>query len=299
MSRRALLCLLLSALALGCRRDEGAVGSPASPFVMVISPAHAAPAERLAALERFVSEQSGLAFQVRIAKDAEEAVRMAGSPNNDAGLLPLFEYLFAQKLYGVEAGLQVVRKGGAKSYQGEVVTRAEGGPRTLAELAGKKIAYVDRYSTTGFLLAAKKLADAGVRVEPVFAGSHAAALEALRNGRVSAAAVYAGAARGDTSLASIATTETIPNEPVFFRAGLDPEKRRRVSEALIAFAQSEEGRAVLAEMADVTGFEPAGSADYAAAFALIQSAGKSVRDLVPRGWLVANERERSPQDLAP
>jgi phosphonate transport system substrate-binding protein len=300
IARREAIAALSALFVLpACRREEASVGKQESPLVMVLSAAHGKQPERVKALKDFVAQHSGLAFDVHVAKNGEEALRMVGTPNTDAGLLTLFEYLFAHKQYGVEAGLQVVRRDGARTHEGEILVRADSAERSLADLAGKKFGYVDRYSTTGFLLAAKKLADAKVRVEPVFSGSHPAALDALRSGRVAAAAVYVGAAKSDPAFVSIAKTEPIPNEPVFFRAGLDPDKRRRVSEALIAFAASDAGRAALSDMADVTGFVPITSREYDAAFAMIQAAGTSVRDLVPRGWLVANERDRSPADLAP
>jgi phosphonate transport system substrate-binding protein len=299
LPRRDALAALSSLILAGCGREQAAVGKPQSPLVMVLSPAHGKQPEHVKALQDFVAKHSGLAFEVRVAKDGEDALRRVGSPNTDAGLLTLFEYLFAHKLYGVDPALQVVRRGGARTHQGEILVRADSKHRSLADLDGARIAYVDRYSTTGFLLAAKKLADEKVRVEHVFSGGHAQSLAELRAGRVAAAAVYVGAAKDDPALLSLSKTEPIPNEPVFFRADLEPDRRRRVTEALLAFGASDPGRAALAEMADVSGFAPISSAEYDAAFALVQAAGKSVHDLVPRGWLVANERERSPADLAP
>ncbi len=302
MLRARMLVLLLAAacaLALGCRREESALGKPETPLVLVLSPAHGKSPAAVQRLEQFLGIQSGLAVEVRVAKDAEEAVRMAGSPNTDAALLTLFEYLFARKEFGVEAGLRVVRAGGELSHQGEILVATDSALKSLADLEGKRIAYVDRYSTTGFLLPAKKLADAKVRAQTQFAGSHAEAIAALKSGRVDAAAVYVGAAKGDPKLRSITTTDRIPNEPVFFRAGLPRETRDKLTAALRAFAATDDGRATLQEMADVTGFTSVSDRDYDAAFSLVQAAGKSVKDLVPRGWLLANERELGPADLAP
>jgi phosphonate transport system substrate-binding protein len=299
LPRRDALAALSSVLLGACGREQHALGKPQSPLVMVLSPAHGKRPERVKALGDFVAQHSGLAFEVQVAKDGEDALRRVGSPNTDVGLLTLFEYLFAHKQYGVDAALQVIRRDGARTHQGEILVRADSKYRTLSDLSGAKFAYVDRYSTTGFLLAAKSLSDAGVKVEPVFSGSHPRALAELRAGRVAAAAVYVGAADDDPALLSVAKTDHVPNEPVFFRADLDRDHRRRVTEALLGFAASDPGRAALAEMADISGFAPVARAEYEAAFALIQAAGKSVRDLVPRGWLVANERERTPADLAP
>jgi ABC-type phosphate/phosphonate transport system substrate-binding protein len=37
--------------------------------------------------------------------------------------------------------------------------------KSIQDLAGKRVAYVDRFSSAGFVFPAKQLADAGVRVE--------------------------------------------------------------------------------------------------------------------------------------
>ncbi|MBK7586391.1 MAG: PhnD/SsuA/transferrin family substrate-binding protein [Myxococcales bacterium] len=298
--RIRLLALLLVALALwSCRRQEDQVGSRGAPLVLVLSPAHGADAARVKELEKLLEAESGLELELRVAPSSDAAVRMAGSPNTDAALLTLFEYLFCRQLYGVNAGLRVRRKGGAETHHGELVVKKGSGIAKLTDLDGKKMAYVDRYSTTGYVLAAKLLADAKVNVTPSFAGSHEAALSEVRAGRAAGAATYAGATAGMADLESVATTPEMPNEPVFFRSGLDPEKRRKLAAALSAVAGREDGKRVLGGMANIEGFAPTDDAAYDAAKALIGSIGQSVKNLIPNGWLVANEKESKPGDLAP
>lgn len=280
-----------------CRRKQ--VGEKSDPFVLVLSPSHGQNPASVEKLERLLARQAGLSLELRVAPSSEDAVRMAGSPNTDAGLLTLFEYLFARRQYGVQAALRVARGHEVLSHRGEIVVPRASDVRELEGLSGKKIAYVDHYSTTGYVLAAKALADAGVKVTPVFTGSHAAALAALRSGKVSAAAVYEGATHDDPKLLVVAHTERIPNEPVFFRKSLPSALRDRVTRALERVANTPPGQAALSSIADITGFSQTTDADYDAAYAVIDAAGKSVQDLVPRGWLLANENQRRPGDLAP
>jgi phosphonate transport system substrate-binding protein len=193
----------------------------------------------------------------------------------------------------------VIREGGARSYEGVLVTRADSPVRSLKELDTKTVAFVDRYSTSGFVYPAKLLRDAGVKPVVVFAGTHHKALEELRAGRAAAAATFAGAAAADATLRVLARTEAIPNEPVSFRDGLDDPAKRRFIEALVAFAGTQEGKAVLQEMAGITGFEPATDEDYRPVHDVVRGADRTVQDLVPRGWWIHNENRRPLSAYAP
>ncbi len=295
-SRRSVLALALTAPWVGCRRER--LGERGSPLILALSPVHGSDGAAVRALEAELVRECALDIELRVAPNSEAAMRMAGSPNVDGGLLTLFEYLFAHQQHGVEAALRVLRGAGETHHRGEIVTLKESPLRSLADMKGKRIAYVEPASTTGFLLAAKALADAGVNVDHVFAGTHAAALKELEAGNVDAAATYA-APRAGTSLRTLAATGEIPNEPVFFRKGLQQDLVRRISDALVRISKTPTGRDLLPKLANITGFSPTQSSDYQTALAVVAATGKSVRDMVPRGWLLANENKRRPEDLAP
>lgn len=291
--------LLLLTIVVGCQsRDLNAVGEPRAPFVLMLSPAHAPSAADRKALEDDLSTRSGLAVEVRVAKTADEAVASAGSKNVDAWLMPLFDYLLCHQEYGITAELQVLRAR-KTVYAGEILVRKDSGLTDLASLQGKRFAFVDERSTSGFLFPAKLLAEAGVEVEPTFAGSPERALTELRAGRVAAAAVYAGASSEDEELLVVARTEDIPNEPIAFRKALAPEPKEKIQTALIAFAKTDEGKRVLASMAGIRGFTRMDHAAYRDVQGAIQAADKRVQDLVPGGWSVYNENRRVLDDFVP
>ncbi|MEZ4226428.1 MAG: PhnD/SsuA/transferrin family substrate-binding protein [Polyangiaceae bacterium] len=282
----------VGASAVSCQRNQG------RPLIIVLSPGHGADSSAVGKLEQLLREAAKREVVLRVGKSADEALRMATSAGTDAALLTLFEYLFARRLWQVQAALQVLRNGGKHDYAGEILVLKSGGATDLGALADQKIAYVDRYSTTGFLLAAKMLADKGVRVIPLFTGSHDAALEAVRRGQAAAAAAYAGAADKFQDLHAIARTESVPNEPLFFRADIDKGRRESITAAWSAVAATPAGKAALASIAGIDGVEPIDDRAYEGAFHLIDQAGRSVQELVPRGWLLANEKAR-PLDVAP
>lgn len=300
-----LLCLvglgvLLVAIADPWGRKEAKVGTGGEPVVFVISPEYAlnAHAEGMKALGDFLSERTGLAVQVRSAATPVEAIdAFQGTGTADVGLLRLFEYLLARAEYGVEAGMQVLRKDGADTFAGVVVVRSDNRTQKLAELAFTKIAFVDEFSTTGFVFPMKLFHDQGVKVETYFAKSHPEVLDCLRNNTAAAATTYADAVVGKPEFRVIATTAPIPNEPIFFRKGFAQEKRARICSALEYLAGTPEGKALLGKFADITGVRGVTDAHYQEVLGVVAAAGKTIYDVVP-GGLSIDTRKRY-RDLVP
>ena len=284
---RLMAASVISAFVLaGCSmRKEATVGTPGNPLVVAFSPEHvpAGTREPLDFIKNYLSSRTGMTVEVKTASSSQEIIDMLGSDKADAAFMTTEEYLVAREQYRVQAALQVNRRAGETAYDGVILAKAKG-PKDAAALAGKKFAFADPYSFSGYFLASVFLKEAGVKVEPVFAGSHKAALAALLEGKADAAATYAGAAKGHPELRVLAVTGTAPNEPVVVRRGLLPEKRQAIAAALTALPATPEGKRALGAVADITGFSPASEDAYRAVHTRILTAGKSVYDLLPEGW---------------
>ncbi|MBI5244344.1 MAG: PhnD/SsuA/transferrin family substrate-binding protein [Elusimicrobia bacterium] len=285
LSRAAALLPLAAALA-GCfGRRESEVGAPKDPLVILFSPSHA-PAgsqEPLRFIERGLSSRTGMAVVVKVASSPVDAIDQFGRRAADAGILTLDEFLLAREEYEVREGLQILRGNGETSYDGVILVRAMNAPKDLQALNGLTVAFVDPYSVSGFLLSAQRLREAGVQVEPVFAGSHDKALQALLKGEVAAAATYGDVLAGRLDAAVLARTGTAPNEPLIFRRGLLPAKRDAVASAFKDLAGTAEGKKALKAVANITGFGPVQEDAYRPIHDLIQAAEKTVYDIVPGG----------------
>ncbi len=288
LAAAALIILGLVAQNLWRGHRESQVGSREVPLKFVLAPDHGQKVtpDQLRALTDFVEKECGLFLEFRVAASPLEAINAfdgeRGTPG-DIGLLSLFEYGLARYEYKVEASLQALRGSGASSYAGVVVVKAESSDRAVADLKGERVAYADPFSTSGFIFPVRLFADARVDVVPVFTGSHERSLAALMEGRADAAATYEEVVANDPRFRIIARTDSIPNEPLFIRAGLDNAKRASLSAAIMKFAATPEGQAVLKDMADITGFQPVTDAEYRPVFDAINAAGKTVYDVVPEG----------------
>jgi len=291
--------LLLPALGACQRSPSGPVGSPERPLVLVLAPSHTPDAEVRTQLAAALSAATDLTVQVRTANTDAAAIALAGTERGDAFLTSIFGYLFAHELHGAEALVQVVRDG-ETSFRGEILVRADAGIATLADLEGRVVAYVTRYSTSGYVIPAKTFAEAGVKVEGVFAGSHEAAVERLVSGKAHAAAVHIGAVDAAAKgLVRLSETVAIPNEPVFARAGLDAQIRERLATALMELGEHDEGRALIGHLANATGFATPEPEAFARTQAMIEAIGKQVPDLIPDGWWMKHMDRASPADLGP
>jgi phosphonate transport system substrate-binding protein len=278
----------------GCSiRKEATVGTPENPLVVVFSPEHVPVGTRepLLFIKNYLSARTGLTVETKTAGSSMEAIDLLGSDKADVAFMTTEEYLVAREEFGVQAALQVTRRGGDTKYDGVILVKAAGGPRTAAALAGKKFAFADPYSISGYFLPSVFLKKEGVKVQPVFAGSHKAAVAALLKGKADAAATYSAAAVAHPELRVLAVTGTVPNGPVVVRRALLPDKRKAVTDALAALPGTPEGKRALGAVADISGFAPASDDAYRDMHGAILGAGRSVYDLLPEGWHIRQLNE--------
>ena len=65
-----------------------------------------------------------------------------------------------------------------------------------------------------------------------------------------------------TTVEILCLSEPVPNDPLVYRAGLDPALAARLTAGLVDLARSAEGRQALARLYQLSGLLPANDADY-------------------------------------
>ncbi len=290
---RTLRLLLLALLAVSSACSGTKVPGRDRPLVLVFGPAHTphAPEQLRARLE----QQSGLQLRFVEAASSEAAIDLLERGEADAGLLPLFDWLFCAELYDVQPLAQLLRVDGADSYEGEWVVRADATTAGISALAGQKVAFVDRWSVTGFLLPAAQLREARVPFEPLFVGSHEAVLAAVREGRAAAGATFVQVPAAPQGLRVLGSTGRIANEPLFVQAKVPSAERAALLQALLLIREP----SALEGIAGATGFREPPPDAWRDARARIDAAGQRVTSLVAGGWQRANEHRRPLWSYAP
>jgi phosphonate transport system substrate-binding protein len=289
--RIALLPALLVAVAAlpGCAR-EAPLGSAGRPIRMAFVPSVNASELTQSGhdLAEMLTRRTGLHFDVSVGSNYAVVVAGMGAGTIDVGWLNPLSYVQAHDRYGVRV-LLITERDGATTYRGHVIARRDGPVRRLADLKGKRFAFVDPSSTSGALYPKLLLRAHGIDPDrdfahSFFAGGHDKVVIAVYNRQADAGAIYGGEAsdareRVQSALPDvmekttvIARTDPIPNDTVSVRKDLPPEITAKIQEALLAIVRSDEGRRKVFELYGINGLRPTNDATYDSVRRALQAA---------------------------
>jgi phosphonate transport system substrate-binding protein len=214
--------------------------------------------------------------KVHVASDYAGVIEALRSQLVDVAFLTAVGYVMAAREAGAEIVVKATRAGRV-DYAARIFVLQESPIIQLADLRGKTIAFVDPASSSGYIYPMVLLIKKGlVRdrdpktfvKESIFAGGHDAALLAVLNGSVDAAAAFDEAPERilkDPAMAarlrSIAETPRIPNDGAAVRRGLSPDMKGRLTSALLAL-NTPEGIDLLRRLYNIDGLAPADDRDY-------------------------------------
>lgn len=218
-------------------------------------------------------------FEIHIPQSYIAVVEAFGSKRADVAALNPFGYYLANKKYGAEARLIVERYGSAY-YRSQIIAK-KGLFKDISDLNGKKFAFVDPASMSGYILPLKFLRDSGVKLgETVFAMKHDNVVSMIYQGQVDAGATFyspkdekdgiqdarrlvkAQYPDVEDKVEILKLTVEIPNDPITFRKELSEEMKAKISEAFVEMVKTDEGREVFKNIYGVTGVKIASDKDF-------------------------------------
>ena len=128
-------------------------------------------------------EATGLYFEVSVPTSYPATIEeMCASPSDTMGFIPGLGYAMANQLCGVDVAYKAIRFG-YSVYWSQILVPRDSDIKTLADLNGKKWAYPEPSSTSGYLAVLPLFAEAGVVPgETLEAGGHNQATLAVYNG---------------------------------------------------------------------------------------------------------------------
>lgn len=153
---------------------------------------------------------------------------------------------------------------------------AEGpiGLESLANVEGKRVAFVSQGSTSGYLVPALGLLEAGVDpesgIEAVFAGGHDSAVQAVYDGDADVGVSF-NDARGELletvpdvgeKVVVFGWSAPIPNDGFAVAGDLPDDLKAAITQAFIDIAGTEEGAALLDELYNINEFVPVPEGSY-------------------------------------
>ena len=233
-------------------------------------------------------------------------VEAFGTNRADFAIVNTFAYMLLKetKKYPVEAMLKILRGNNEGAYKGQILVRADSGINSIKDITGKKMVYVDPSSTSGYVLPSLLLKKHGVKPrQVVFAQRHDSVITMLYQKQADAGATYYQPPENgkikdarekvltqfpdvEKKIKILSFTQEIPNAPLIIRTNLykNPQRyqnvKKWVSEALLAFVNTPEGKSHMKELYSITGLTPTNDSDYQEIMETFKEANTNLEDLI-------------------
>ncbi|MGZ3690532.1 MAG: phosphate/phosphite/phosphonate ABC transporter substrate-binding protein [Pseudobdellovibrio sp.] len=294
------IVLVVLLFGLGCTKNNAELGSAENPVKFYLVPAQDVLTlnEQGKVLQKYLSQDLGLEFKVEVPSSYVAVVEAIGSKRADAAILNTFGYVLAHEKYGAEAKLKLVNRG-RDFYSGQIIVRADSGIKNVNQLNGKKFAFVDPASTSGYLLPSRLFKKENIKLkETIFAGKHDSVVLAVYQKTVDAGATFYTPPDDDGTpkdarwllrtqypdvydkIKILQLTEPIPNDPLVLRKDVPEELKAKIAASLQKYIKTPEGAKVMMDLYHITDFKEATDEDYAPVRTYLKDLGKTAQDFI-------------------
>lgn len=275
-------------------------------FALAISPAAAAAeltiglipeqnvfrqVERYEPIGEYIRERTGLKLHFTILRRYGNIIDSFKAEKMDGAFWGSFTGALAIQKLGIEPIARPLWRDGTSTYHGYVFVRKDSGIRSVEQMKGKTIAFVDKATTAGFVFPVAYLREHGVAdvseyfKEQFFAGSHDAAITAVLEGKADVGCAkntifHMVAARNpkvEEELLILATSPTVPSNGLGIRKDLDPVVKEKLREALLGMVEDPAGKRALEEFGAIA-FIPNTKEDYTPVFEIAEAAGIDLKE---------------------
>ncbi|MEZ4871820.1 MAG: phosphate/phosphite/phosphonate ABC transporter substrate-binding protein [Bdellovibrionales bacterium] len=287
-------------VSVGCKKEKGPIGSENNPLKMFFVPSDDTHTIALSAkevdeyLEKYVSQKlygkdTGFYIEASVPASYIAVVEAFGTERADFAAINTFSYILLKdkKKYPAEAVLNILRGEGESTYKAQIIARADSKINNLEDLKGKKFAFTDPASTSGYILPAILFNEKGIDLgEKIFAGRHDNVVTMVYQRQVDAGATYHSPEYNGELMDArrkvktqfpdvfekikiISFTEEIPNAPWVLRTNMygdDKETYEKVKNALVEglleFSNTDNGKETMMKLYSITGLIKASDDDF-------------------------------------
>lgn len=241
---------------------------------------------RFTLLGEYLSRKIGVPVKFTILSRYGNILDRFEAEGLDGAFFGSFTGALAIERLGVVPLARPVNLDGTSTYHGHLFVRRDGGIRGVAEMRGRRMVFVDRATTAGYVFPLAWLRERGIPSpagffgEAWFSGSHDAAITAVLDGKADVGAakhsvldrVRREDPRVDRELAILASSPTVPSNGLCVRGELEADLREALRRALLDLDGDPEGARVLAQFGALRFIETT-AADYAPVLELARKAG--------------------------
>ena len=222
--------------------------------------------EDLKPISDYLSERLGVKVEAFTASNYIGVVEGLGSGSVDFGIIPPFSSLLAQKQSNAKPILTSKGKTGKPGYTAELYVRKDSGIKSLQDVKGKKVAFVDPSSSSGYIYPGAMLVNAGLNLDKdisyQFSGGHDKSLQLLLNKDVDVIATFDGVEdryakdfpQAKTDIQKLATSDMIPGVMVTTSDKMDKELQKKLEQALRDIEKDPKMKELFTKMFSITGF---------------------------------------------
>lgn len=297
-----LILPLLAVLLMSACKNDAKLGTENNPIKLYFTPSVDADTIASNSIDfiKFLEKETGYFFKSGIPTNYISVVESFGSKRADIAVMNSFGYLMANEKYGASAKLRVIRYG-HDYYQGQVIAHVDSGINSIKDLQGKKFAFTDPSSTSGYMFPLKIIKENDVKLgNKTFAIKHDNVVTMVYQKQVDAGATYYSApssageirdarARVKTQFPDVedkvkivTITEKIPNDPFVFRKDLPAEVTAKFITAVKKYLATEKGKTTFKNIYSVGGLVDTTDADYDGLRNVIKSININIEEQLKR-----------------
>ncbi len=241
---------------------------------------------RFRLLGDYLSRKIGVPVRFTILSRYGNILERFEAEHMDGAFFGSFTGALAIERLGVVPLARPVNLDGSSTYHGHIFVRKDSSIRTAADMRGKRMAFVDRATTAGYVFPLAWLREQGIAgpegffSEYYFTGSHDAAVMAVldRKADVGAAKhsvfdrVRRENPRVERELVILANSPPVPSNGLCVRRDMEPDLREALRRALLDLAGDPTGDAVLVRFGALR-FVETSAEDYRPVTELARRAG--------------------------
>jgi phosphonate transport system substrate-binding protein len=246
--------------------------------------------ERHRPLAAYLSNKLGVKVKLTILSRYGDVIDKFVSRNMDGAFFGGFTTVLAMEKLSVEPIARATNLDGSSTVQTYIFVRKDSAIKTVKDMKGMRMAFVDRAAVSGYLFVASLLKENGVKdidhyfKEYFFTGSNDSAVYSVLDNRAdigtAKSRIYNRLIKKDPTIKNeltvIATSPSFPDTILCIKKDMPSGTKAKIKEILLDMDRDAEGKDVLRKL-EALKFVPTGKDDLQPILSIIRQAGIDIR----------------------